>query len=211
MIRFVGASTATPLAVDVFETTRENTRLVHLHTDVFDGQDMSNFDIKRSSRKCYESEREFQPGETFYSALIEIDEVATERRDFCEEAWEGPPEDCLGWWKSQMPELNTGRVYWAPKHVLLAYFEHVQSNEQTADIAYVTALLLAQKKILVIGDSDDPDLLFMQDKNSKASYEIAVPEISSQRLNEIQNELAERLFMDQPIADGEPENAADHE
>ena len=160
---------------------------------------MLNFDFKKSSRKCYDCEREFKPGEDFYSALVESDE-GTERRDFAIDSWNGPPDDCIGWWKSRVPDLGKGRVYWAPKHVLLAFFEHVHSNVQTADVAFVTALLLAQKRILSLeDDGGDSSRLVLRNRASKTDFEVPVVELSASRLKEIQNELSERLFMDQPI------------
>jgi len=57
---------------------------------------------------------------------------------------------------------------------MVAYFKHVLKNPATADVAFVIALLLSQKRIL------------------------KVPEIAPARLMEIQDELSERLFMDQP-------------
>ena len=81
---------------------------------------MLKFDFKKSSRKCFESEREFQPGEEFYSALFECDDGSTERRDFSSDHWDGPTDETIGWWKSRVPELGKGRVYWAPKKVLLS-------------------------------------------------------------------------------------------
>ncbi len=170
---------------------------------------MMNFDIKKSCRKCCESETEIQPGEEFYSALIEVNETTTQRLDYRAEHWSGPPENCLGWWKSRIPEQGKGRVYWAPKKVLIAYFEHAVGNPATIDIAYVTALLLAQKKYLSIGDSDDPSLLIMEDRYAKSTYEIEVPEITPQRMHEIQDELAGRLFMDEPVDDEADEQAND--
>jgi hypothetical protein len=163
---------------------------------------MLNFDFKKSSRKCFESDREFQPSEVFYSALVEVDD-STERRDYGDEHWEGPPDGCIGWWKSRVPEKKEGKVYWAPKNVLLAYFQHVHADANSADVAYVTALLLVQKKILSIGDSEDASILLVHDRQAKETFEVNVPEISPKRLTEIQTELSERLFMDQPIEEGE--------
>ena len=161
---------------------------------------MLNFDFRKSSRKCCQSEREFQPGEEFYSALLECEDGTTERRDFCIENWDGPPENCLGWWKSRVPDLGKGRVYWAPKDVLLAYFDHVRSHPQKADIAYVTALLLAQKKILMIeDDGGDSSKFVLNNRATKETIEIPVVEIEPTRLTEIQDELSERLFRDQPV------------
>ncbi|MFK7767734.1 MAG: hypothetical protein AB8B55_10975 [Mariniblastus sp.] len=161
---------------------------------------MLKFDFKKSNRKCFESERQFQPGEEFYSALFECDDGSTERRDFSSDVWNGPTEDTIGFWKSRVPELGKGRIYWAPKKVLLAYFEHVLSNESSADVAFVTGLLLAQKKILSLeDDGGDDSRLVLLNRNDKTTFEVPVVDIEPKRLVEIQNELSDRLFMDQPI------------
>jgi len=160
---------------------------------------MLNFDFKKSSRKCCVSDREFQPGEELYSALIECDDGATERRDYSVENWPGPQENHIGWWKSRVPELGKGRVFWAPKQVLLAYFEHVHAQPESADIAFVTSLLLIQKKILTMeADGEDDSRMRLRDRNTKTLYDVPVVDIEPERLTAIQNELSERLFMDQP-------------
>lgn len=171
---------------------------------------MLSFDFKKSSRKCFESDREFQPGDVFYSVLIECDDGSAERRDYSSDHWNGPPTDIIGWWKCRVPELGKGRVYWAPKPVLLAYFEHVQQSPSQADIAFVTGLLLVQRKILSLVDEEtDADSMVLRGRSAKAVYTVPVTEISPSRLSEIQNELSERLFMDQPESafdDEEPED-----
>ena len=163
---------------------------------------MLHFEFKKSSRKCYASEREFKPGDGFYSALLEREDGQSERRDFSIDQWDGPPDDCIGWWKSSVPELGKGKVYWAPKRVLIAYFEHLQTSEQTADLAFVTGLLLMQKKMLTQLDSEHGEsTLELHCRSSNTTYSLAVVDISPERLAAIQQELAEKLFVDQPISD----------
>lgn len=164
---------------------------------------MLSFDFKKSSRKCSKSDREFQPGETFYSELVEAGD-GTERRDYSQENWQGPDEDSIGWWKSQVPELNKGKVYWAPKNILLAYFDHIKQNEACQDLTYVTALLLVQKKIFTLmDDGGDSSHLFVKNRSDKNEHVIPVIEVSPERLQEIQAELSERLFMDEPVDSNE--------
>ncbi len=161
---------------------------------------MSNFDFRRSSRKCSKSDRVIQPGEEFYSALIDT-AGETERLDFCCEAWESPPENCIGWWKSKVPELGKGKVYWAPRDVLLSYFEHLQEQPDQADTTYVMALLLIQKKILTLEDPDEEhaNLLQLKNRQEKSSSTVEIVDVTPERIGEIQAELEERLFSDQPF------------
>ena len=65
-----------------------------------------DYDVARCSKHCYETEREFQPGEAFYSALV-VDGADIERRDYSLDAWKGEPEGTIGWWKSRMPGRDT--------------------------------------------------------------------------------------------------------
>ncbi|MEM9940517.1 MAG: hypothetical protein AAF939_02930 [Planctomycetota bacterium] len=160
---------------------------------------MLSFDFKKSSRKCFESGREFAPGESFVSALVEVG-VDTQRRDFSEELWKGPDESVIGWWKSRVPERKQGRVYWAPRDVMLAYFKHVLEQPTMLDVAYVVGLLLVQKKILTLfDDGSDENNLHLHSKFEKEQYTVPVVELDPVRLQQIQEELSERLFTDEPI------------
>lgn len=161
---------------------------------------MLNFEFKKSGRKCIEDQKDFSPGEVFYSALVETKEGGSERHDYCLEHWDEPPDDCIGWWKAKVPELGKGKVFWAPRKVLLAYFEHALQNEQQQDMAFIAGLLLVQKKILVLDDDEtDPGIMRLRNRLDKTGYDVPVFNVSGKRLSAIQAELAERLFMDEPV------------
>ena len=158
---------------------------------------MLNFDFKRSSRKCSVLDRPFESGEEFFSALLDLD-GNLERRDYAAESWQGAPEECVGWWKSKMPDLENGRVYWAPNRMLLTYFQHVvEKGPAFGDVAYVMAILLVQKRILQMIENDettDPPTLIVHHRKTKTDYSLPVIEIPPQRMIEIQGELSEHLF-----------------
>jgi len=162
---------------------------------------MLNFEIKKSTRKCAESGRDFEPGEVFFSALIENEDGTTSREDYAAEAWEETPEHCIGWWKSKVPETGKGKIYWAPRKVMLAYFEHVLNQPASEDIAFVTALLLIQKKYLAMVDDGETNSMTVRDRASKESYSVPIIEVEGSRLADIQTLLSEQLFMDEPIDD----------
>ncbi len=171
---------------------------------------MMNFDFKRPSRKCSVEDRALAPGEQFYSALIELADGQVERVDMCEAVWNGPPENCIGWWVSTVPELTKGRVYWAPNSVLLAYFEHLYENRLIDEITYLTGLVLVQKKILrlveTLEDADPPVMVLKHGKTNKV-FELPVADIPPNRILELQTELSERLFTDRaPNEDEEQAN-----
>ena len=145
------------------------------------------------------------------SALVDLDGELI-RKDFAIEAWEEPPENCIGWWKSRMPDLDKGRVYWAPNDVLLAYFQHIVGQPGSEDIAYVMAVLLVRKRTLQMVETDEstePPTFVVLHRKTNAEFRVPAIDIPVHRITEIQNELAEHLFTDQaPGSDAtEDENA----
>jgi hypothetical protein len=162
---------------------------------------MLNFEIKKSTRKCSQTDRDFEPGEVFVSALIENENGSTSRMDFAIDQWNETPEHCIGWWKSKVPETGKGKIYWAPRQVMLSFFKHVLNQPPAQDVAYVTALLLLQKKFVSIVDDGETETMTVRDRSDKECYSVPIADIDGSRLAEIQSLLADQLFMDEPLGD----------
>lgn len=161
---------------------------------------MMDFQIKKTSRHCHATERDLKPGELFFSDLVQ-EEDALIRRDFCEEAWQGPDEHSIGWWKAKIPEIEGGRVYWAPRDVLLAYFDSLIEKPDYQPTVYVMALLLVRKRILQLVDSEtneEGEFLELKFSKENRTYKIPVVELSNEQVTNIQQDLGEQLFTDQP-------------
>ena len=159
---------------------------------------MSSFDFKKSNRKCSVTGRDFVTGEEYVSALLQREDDL-ERLDFGLEEWNEPPEECVGWWRSRVPDLDKGRVYWAPRNVLVAYFEHLMEQPASGDMQYVMGLLLVRKRILRLVDNTEGDQgprMVLIDSAQKKNYEIGVPDLTSEQLLIIQGELEQKLFTD---------------
>lgn len=96
---------------------------------------------------------------------------------------------------------------------MLAWFDHIQNQPDSSDVAFVTALLLVQKKLLTLrDDGGDESRLYLQSRTNKTTWEIPVVNITPDRLIVIQEELSDRLFTDEPISQdsqsGDDENAS---
>ena len=159
---------------------------------------MFNFDFKRSSRKCSISGREFDVGEEYISALLEIDGEMV-RQDIGCDQWKESQDNCIGWWKSRVPDLTKGQVYWAPRDVLVSYFQRLVDQANDKDKAYVMAILMLQKKILKLLDtaeSDDGDVMQLMENSSRERFEVPVVDLTTDQITQIQAEFAEKLFTD---------------
>lgn len=113
---------------------------------------MQEYAIQRSSRKCYRNNRPLEPGERYISAIVQKGSELV-RRDFGLDAWSGPDAETIGWWKTSIPtKKNTGKTL-APPRVLVDTLEAMLETPGQGSIAYLLALLLIRRRILLEADS----------------------------------------------------------
>jgi len=160
---------------------------------------MLDFEIQRCSRSCAKTDHEFAPGEEFYSVLVsEGSEVV--RYDYSQQAWEGPPDEAIGWWKSQMPEANARRANWAPNDVMLDYFQQLEEQPGKEDVRYILTLLMIRRRVLRLDDSelgeDGVERMIVFCPRNETEYHVPVVSPDPVRASEIQDELARLLFAD---------------
>jgi hypothetical protein len=155
------------------------------------------YDRVHCTRRCAVTGRELQPGEMFYSALM-ADGGNLVRHDYSVEAWQGPPEKAVGWWKSQLPAREGTQVHWAPNDVMLDLLEELASDPTRADMRYVLALLLVRRRVcrLVETDRSQPgqEQLVLFCPRREQEYRVNVSTPSQERIKQIQEELARLLF-----------------
>ncbi len=160
---------------------------------------LMDYDVQRCTRHCQDSDRELKPGESFYSALVRQGAEVV-RHDYSQEAWTGPPDGAVGWWKSQIPDRNARRLHWAPNDVMLRFFEELESQPDKQDMRYVLALLLVRRRVMRQEDSEQDEqgreVLVLYCPRRETTYRAPVVEPDTKRTEEIQEELARLLFAD---------------
>ena len=102
---------------------------------------------------------EVAPGETSYSVLTS-EGAKVVRNDYSAEAWQGPPEGALGWWKSHTPtaEAKPKKPHWAPNDVMLQLFDELAESPDRADMRYVLVLLLLRRRVLRLEETEHEQL-----------------------------------------------------
>ena len=158
-----------------------------------------DFEVHRCTRRCAETDRQLQPGEEFYSTL-QVDGANVVRRDYSVEAWKGPPDGVMGWWKSQMPSPNSKRIHWAPNDVMLELFEGLADQPEQQDMRYVLALLLMRRRVVRLEeterDEQGREFMVIYCPRRETTYKVQVMTPTEARTQEIQEELAKLLFAD---------------
>lgn len=158
---------------------------------------MIDYEVQRCTRHCAATGRELRAGETFYSTLT-AEGAEVVRRDYSAEAWQGPPEGVLGWWKSQVAERDNKKLHWAPNDVMLELLESLESQPDKQDMRYVLSLLLVRRRVVRLEsterDEAEREISVLYCARRETTYRVATVVPDEARTAEIQEELARLLF-----------------
>jgi len=157
---------------------------------------MTEIELQRCSRHCAVTGRRLEDGEEFISEL-RSQGADLQRLDYTVDAWPGPSEATIAWWKSRIPTPETRRARWAPNDVLLEVFQDLRHRSDQADKCYVMALLLVRRRILRLEDTElgesGPQLVLYCPRDEK-TYHVPERTPDEGRIEEIQKELEQLLF-----------------
>lgn len=160
---------------------------------------MIDYEVQRCTRHCAATGHELQPGEAFYSTLT-AEGAQVVRHDYSQEAWQGPPEGVLGWWKSHMPKRNAKKLHWAPNDVMLELLESLEAQPDKMDMRYVLALLLIRRRVVRLEetekDASGREVSVLYCPRRETTYRVVTVMPNAERTIEIQEELARLLFAD---------------
>jgi hypothetical protein len=158
--------------------------------------DHMEYEVQRSTRHCTATGREFAPGETYYSVLV-TEGGELKRHDYAAGVWQGPPQEAVGWWKSQIPDRTTARKRWAPNDVMLDFWDELAEQPDKQDMRYVLTLLLVRRRVFRLEEEKhDPagqELLVVYCPRRETTYQVPAVSPESPRVDQIQEELAALL------------------
>jgi hypothetical protein len=155
-----------------------------------------DYEVQHSARCCAATGREFAPGEVYYSMLV-TDGTDLKRCDYGADAWQGPPPEAIGWWKSQVPDRATLRKHWAPNDVMLQFWDDLAEQSDKQDMRYVLTLLLIRRRVFRLEeekfDDEGRELLVVYCPRRETTYQVLAVAPTSERVDQIQEELAALL------------------
>jgi hypothetical protein len=155
-----------------------------------------DYEVQHSSRHCSVTGREFAPGETYYSVLM-VDGADLKRCDYAADTWQGPPDEAVGWWKTEIPDRATARKHWAPNDVMLDFWDQLAEQPDKQDMRYVLTLLLIRRRVFRLDEErqapSGQELLVVYCTRRETTYEIPAIQPEPTRIDQIQEELAALL------------------
>jgi hypothetical protein len=155
------------------------------------------YDLQKPTRTCADTGREIAVGETFYS-IVTREGAELRRLDYSAEAWKGPPDEAIGWWKSVLGDREGKKPKLAPSEVLLELFRELGDAPDRRDLRYVLTLLLIRRRLLrleeTVEEADGTETMVLYCPRDEQTYRttIVVPDEARQR--EIQEYLTQLLY-----------------
>jgi len=160
------------------------------------GGALVEYAVQHSDRHCAATGREFSPGETYYSALIS-EGMGLKRLDYAADAWQKPPENAVGWWKSRVPLPNSTKKHWAPNDVMLDFWDRLADQADKQDMRYVLTLLLVRRRVFRLEEEkrtpQGGEWIVVYCPRREETYEMPVVLPEAERVAQIQEELAALL------------------
>jgi len=158
---------------------------------------MTEYAIQPLSLRCARTGRELKPGEAYYSVLSESPDGFV-RTDCCAEAWTGPPEGAIGFWRSVVPQGTKERRTVIDASVLMDCFVRLTESEDDykRNFRFILALLLLRRKALkLVGTSREVnrDILVLRVPASDEEYRVVNPDMSEEQLAAMQSEVEKML------------------
>jgi hypothetical protein len=154
------------------------------------------YQIQPNTRRCAVTGRELQPGERYYAALIE-DGPQFVRRDYCTEAWQGPPEGAFSFWAGRVPPAEEKARPRFDDDLLEECFHRLegQADPGRVNFRYVVALLLVRRRRfkMELGPSDTGTTMTVRCVRTGAQYTVTNPQLSEEEMLQVQDEVFQVL------------------
>ena len=155
------------------------------------------YEVRNCSRKCSATDRTLEPGEVYFS-LLEWQENGVQRRDFSVDAWPGPPEECIGWWRSRLAAKDADVPKLAPTDVMLNLFESLEEHAGEEEFRYLLGLLLLRRKIIRREESrldeQGREVLAVRCPKRDKDYELVVAEPKGEQATKLQLQMFDLLY-----------------
>jgi hypothetical protein len=154
---------------------------------------MTEYQIQEITRRCSVSGRELQPGERFYCVLVDEGGKLL-RKDYSEEAWQGPPADAFSFWAGKVPPRDENRRPKIDDELLFDCFRRLEGDNDPGRInfRYVVALLLMRRKRFKFEEAkqiDDREVLVLRCTRTREAYQVVNPRLDEQQMAAVQEEV----------------------
>jgi hypothetical protein len=154
---------------------------------------MTDYEIQPNTRQCSVTGRPLQVGERFYTALLEEGDHFM-RKDFCQEAWQGPPPGTFGCWSGRVAPPEDNRKPRFDDDLLEECFHRLegQADPDRVNFRYVVALLLIRRRRLKFEQTitqHGEEKICVRFPRTGEKYQVTNPRLTEEEMGQVQEEV----------------------
>jgi hypothetical protein len=158
---------------------------------------MTDYQIQASSRRCAATGRELQPGERFFSVLLE-EGGRLVRKDYGADAWPGPPAGAFSFWAGKVPPAETRRRLTVDDELLLDCFQRLEEQTEPNHVRfrYVVSLLLMRRRRLRFEEARTEagqEVLVLRCVRTGARHAVVNPCLTDDEMASVQDDVSRAL------------------
>jgi hypothetical protein len=155
------------------------------------------YQIQPNSRRCAVTGRELQPGERYFSALLE-EQRQLVRKDYSFDAWRGPPEGAFSFWTGRVHAITEKARPRFDDDLLEECFTRLEgaTEPDRVNFRFVVALLLMRRRRFRYESSaaaDGVERMTLRCLRTNAVHEVINPRLSDEEMNRVQEEVFQVL------------------
>lgn len=154
---------------------------------------MTEYQIQPHTRRCAVTGRDLQPGERYFTALLEEADHFL-RHDYSCEAWQGPPPGTFSFWAGRVPPPEVAARPKFDAEMLMDCFLRLenQTDDSRVNFRYVLGLLLMRQKRLKFEQAiteGDSEKICLRCVHTGTKHQVTNPRLSEEQLSQVQEEV----------------------
>ncbi len=158
---------------------------------------MTDYQIQPNTRRCAVTGRELQPGEKFFTALLDEGNQFV-RRDYSSEAWHGPPPEAFSFWCGRVPAREEAKRPRIDDDMLVECFTRLEHQTELGRVnfRFVIALLLMRRKRFKFEEArteDEQEVLILRCVRTGNRLEVVNPRLTEEQMKAVQEEVFQVL------------------
>jgi hypothetical protein len=161
---------------------------------------MTEYQIQANTRRCAATGRELQPGDRFFSVLLD-EGTKFVRRDYGSDAWQGPPAGAFSFWSGRVPASEGASRPRIDDDLLMDCFQRLDGTTEPERLRfrYVIALLLMRRRRLKFDEvklRNDQEFLRLRCARTGSHHEVLNPQLTEEEMTTVQDEVFKVLGWD---------------
>lgn len=161
---------------------------------------MSEWEINKPLGQCCGSGKKIEPGEQYFSALVETED-GLQRRDFCTEYWDQQKPQVYCYWKTRLAHPDQKKKIFVDDEMLMAFFERLaeETEQEKLNFRFVLTLILMRKRRFKYDSSrneDGNEIWRLRVVGEKQFVEVVNPNLDEGQIEQLSSQLGQILHVE---------------